>query len=69
MSVQLARFFLFALPCGQRSCKSCKLIPAGFFSGCGYVNLVDFYKVSLASCDGLYLCLIAGMRYRVSVLM
>ena len=32
-------------------------------------NLIDLYKVSLTACDGLYLCLIAGMRYRVSVLM
>ena len=45
----LTRVFLFALPCGQKSRRSCKSFPAGFSSGCGDLNLVDFYKVSLAS--------------------
>ena len=55
MSVQLARGFILLLAVLARSRKSRKLIPAGFFSGCGdIINLVDFYKVSVASHDGLY---------------
>ena len=41
--------------------KSCKLIPAGFFSGCGAgLDLVVFYKVSLTACDGLFFCYARG---------
>ena len=55
MSVQLARGFILLLAVLARSRKSRKLIPAGFFSGCGdIINLVDFNKVSVASHDGLY---------------
>ena len=47
--------FLFALPCGQRSWESYRLFPFGIvLSGCGDgLNLVDFYRVSLAARDGV----------------
>ena len=58
----LARVFLFALPCGQRSGKSCKSLSlAGFCPGAGsvqiwgiFMNLVDIHKVSHAPRDGLF---------------
>jgi hypothetical protein len=40
-----------------------------FFRVRGWFRSGRFYKVSLTACDGLYFCLIAGMRYRVNVLM
>ena len=49
--------FVLLLAALTKSWESCKLIPAGFSSGCGDgLNLVDFYKVSLAARDGLFFC-------------
>ena len=54
--------YLLLLAALTKSWESCKLIPAGFSSGCGDFNLVDFYKVSLAARDGFY-----NVNYRVII--
>jgi len=55
-------FFFLLLAALTRSCISRRLFPFGdFFSGCGAgLDLVDFYKVSLASRDELFFCYARG---------
>ena len=36
--------FLFALPCGQKSCKSCRLFPFGDYPGAGTLILWIFIR-------------------------
>ena len=60
------RGFLLLLAVLAKSINLVNFFSSGILSGCGAgLDLVDFYKVSLTACDGLFFCYArGGMSHR-----